>query len=118
MRDLVAKVGDLGEARTAEAYTMTTVGTRGYTAPEILQGKRYGVSADIYSFAIVMSEAVTMQKAYTDMIVDATGRDLMSWDTVVQMTLNKDLRPTLPADLDDSLRALIQNWWVVNTHMF
>lgn len=51
------RVADLGEARVmAENRTMTTVGTRGYTAPEVLCGSYYGTAADVYSFAIVMSE--------------------------------------------------------------
>ena len=40
---------------------MTMVGTQGYTAPEVLRGEHYGTPADVFSFAIVMSEIVTMQ---------------------------------------------------------
>ena len=56
------RVADLGEARSlAENATMTMVGTQLYTAPEVLKGLHYGTPADVFSFAIVMSEVVTLQ---------------------------------------------------------
>ena len=62
-KDLTPKIADLGEARVmAENRAMTIVGTNGYTAPEVLKGEPYGPSADVFSFAIVMSEVTTLQK--------------------------------------------------------
>lgn len=55
------RIADLGEARVLADQTMTMVGTQGYTAPEVLRGEHYGTPADVFSFAIVMSEIVTMQ---------------------------------------------------------
>ena len=58
--DYDARVADLGEARVmAEDHAMTMVGTRGYTAPEVLRGEHYDTSADVFSFAIVMCELLT-----------------------------------------------------------
>ena len=57
----------------ATSGAMTQVGTQGYTAPEILTAKYYGPSADIFSFAIVMSEVVSLQAPYSDMVKDGDG---------------------------------------------
>ena len=37
-----------------------------YASPEVLMGKPYGKSADVYSFAMVMYELFTMIEPYTD----------------------------------------------------
>ena len=43
-----------------------TVGTQGYTAPEVLKGQHYGTAADVFSFAVVMSEVLTQRPAYSE----------------------------------------------------
>lgn len=49
----VVKVGDLGTATNAMTL-MTRVGTIDYTAPEVLEGKPYTKSCDVYSFGICL----------------------------------------------------------------
>ena len=53
---IVAKVSDFGTARhlTTEAKMTNKVGTEDFMAPEVLAGKEYGESADVYSFAILV----------------------------------------------------------------
>ena len=43
---------------------MRVPGTHGYTAPEIIRGKRYGMSIDVYSAACVMAEVLMWRKNY------------------------------------------------------
>ena len=50
--ELEPRIADLGEARVMQDRTMTQVGTRGYTAPEVLRGEHYGRAADVFSFSI------------------------------------------------------------------
>ena len=58
-----ARIADLGEARVmTEEKNMTVVGTRGYTAPEVLRGEQYGTAADVFSFSIVMCELLTLRE--------------------------------------------------------
>ena len=53
----VAKIADLGISRVANVGgTMTHKGTIVYQAPEVSRGERYGLEADIYSFALTMYE--------------------------------------------------------------
>jgi len=56
-QSLQVKLCDFGESRQAKQEgTMTTVGSPFWMAPEVFMGKNYGVSCDVYSFAIVMLE--------------------------------------------------------------
>lgn len=54
----VAKIADVGVARLLEDEGLTYVGTQLYLAPEIRTGK-YGLSADIYSFGVVLRALTT-----------------------------------------------------------
>ena len=71
----------------------STVGTHGYTAPEVLKGQHYGTPADVFSFAIVMSEVVTLSPPYADMI---TGENRVSLSQIAEMTKPPtNIRPTV-----------------------
>ena len=108
------RVADLGEARVmAEDRAMTMVGTPGYTAPEVLRGEHYGTSADVFSFAIVMCELVTLRAPYSDIMKSEDGEILLTWDQVKAMTQSRDggLRPSLPEDMDQGIVSLIREGW-------
>ena len=110
--DFDPRVADLGEARVmAENKTMTTVGTRGYTAPEVLQGQYYGTAADVFSYAIVMSELISLRAPYSNMLKDVDGSSLMNWEQVVKLTQTSGLRPTLPEVMDSEMGDLIRDCW-------
>ena len=93
------------------------VGTNGYTAPEVLKGEHYGTPADVFSFAIVMSELLTLRAPYSDIMKgDNDGKDgnkAMSWDQIVALTHKEDvmLRPTLPDGMDREVAALVRSSW-------
>jgi serine/threonine protein kinase len=50
-----SRTGDL-----EESYRMSNVGTRRYTAPEVMENKPYNLKADIYTFGVVLWEVLTM----------------------------------------------------------
>ena len=79
----------------AQDQKMTMVGTQGYTAPEVLRGEHYGTPADVFSFAIVMSELVSLREPYSNMIKDKEGNSVMTWAQVVELTKVSCLRPTV-----------------------
>lgn len=55
--NLDAKITDFGVSRESSDRTMTAgVGTSLWMAPEVMMGERYGSSADIFSFGVVLSE--------------------------------------------------------------
>ncbi|EEY67483.1 protein kinase, putative [Phytophthora infestans T30-4] len=64
---LEAKLIDFGVSRDRQEYSMTAgVGTPYWTAPEVLEGKRYTEQADIYSFGVVLTELDTSKVPYHD----------------------------------------------------
>ena len=77
------------------------MGTQLYTAPELLKGLHYGTPVDVFSFAIVMSELVTLRKPYADML---TGDNSVSVVQIVEMSKPPtSIRPTLPDELDKTV---------------
>ena len=110
-RDLLPRIADLGEARAMAQKTMTAVGTNGYTAPEVLEGRHYGTGADVFSFAIVMSELASLRVPYKEYLKDEDDNRIASWDQIVHLTKTEGLRPTLPDDLDEGFHNLISECW-------
>ncbi|RLN90422.1 hypothetical protein BBJ28_00004528 [Nothophytophthora sp. Chile5] len=74
--DLEAKITDFGVSRKWTVDTMTAgVGTRLWMAPEVMLGKRYDTSADIFSFGIVLSELDSHLPPYANVRdVEAGGK--------------------------------------------
>ncbi|KAG6583179.1 TKL protein kinase [Phytophthora cinnamomi] len=67
MTMLEAKLIDFGVSRGRQDNSMTAgVGTPYWTAPEILEGKKYSELADIYSFGVVLTELDTCKTPYQD----------------------------------------------------
>ncbi|WP_346360545.1 protein kinase, partial [Bosea sp. (in: a-proteobacteria)] len=97
----------------AEDHAMTIVGTPGYTAPEVLRGEHYDTSADVFSFAIVMCELMTLRAPYSDLMKNDEGESLLTWSQITAMTQKKDggLRPSLPDEMDDEMVRLVRESW-------
>ena len=111
------RIADLGEARfMAEDHAMTIVGTPGYTAPEVLRGEHYSTSADVFSFAIVMCELLTLRRPYADIMKNDQGEAILTWAQVTAMTQKKKggLRPSLPDEMDEDMVRLIRECWSSN----
>ncbi|RHY61887.1 hypothetical protein DYB30_003214 [Aphanomyces astaci] len=101
---LHSQVSDFGLSRRykkdIDALT-TVVGTPFWLAPEVIRNEKYGISADIYSFGIVLTELETRQTPYHD--IDQTGLKVM-------LRVAKDgLRPSLPSSCLPRRRRLIQD---------
>lgn len=52
------KIADFGFAKQFIKSTFTKVGTPLYTAPEVLEGNKYGLEADIYGIGVVLYNMV------------------------------------------------------------
>ncbi|KAJ0396850.1 hypothetical protein ATCC90586_002587 [Pythium insidiosum] len=83
---LDAKLIDFGVSRERADQTMTNgVGTVRWMAPEVMEGGRYGASADIFSFGAVVSELDTHLLPY-----EAPGAEPLSNPAVItQVSINK-----------------------------
>jgi len=96
------KVCDFGLSRFLEAKRdMTACGTPAYAAPEVLRNSAYSVSADVYSFAIVLWELVARQPLYPGMppfqIIFTVG--------------TQGTRPKIPPKCPLVIAQLIQDCW-------
>lgn len=61
------KLGDFGIAKVLEAsklYAKTMVGTPYYLSPEIIEGKPYNYSSDIWSLGVVLYEMTTLKHPF------------------------------------------------------
>lgn len=64
----------------------------------MLKGQHYGTPADVFSFAIVMSEVVTLSPPYDDMLTGESGASLPQ---IVEMTKPPtNVRPTVGVRCD------------------
>lgn len=118
------KLGDYGLARSIEyilARTASLVGTNGYTAPEVLRGKKISLKADIFSLGVTLmefilghnpfsnpGETVDLQRALDAKPVEAA---LTHPHPIMQLArrmvnANPDLRPNIAEVLGATLPVL------------
>ncbi len=103
MKDYTLKLGDLGLARPLEntQWTDGKVGTCNWTAPEVTMDQERSPKSDIFSFAIVSWEMLTMGVPYAEH---------KSRYRVMKAVCDKE-RPVIPDDCPEVLRSLITSCW-------
>ncbi|WCJ23835.1 Protein kinase superfamily protein [Euphorbia peplus] len=98
------KIADFGVARV-EAQNprdMTgETGTLGYMAPEVLDGKPYNRSCDVYSFGICLWEIYCCDMPYPD----------LSFADVSSAVVRQNLRPEIPRCCPSSLANIMRKCW-------
>ncbi|EQC42317.1 TKL protein kinase [Saprolegnia diclina VS20] len=86
----VVKLGDFGISREEDVEESMTngVGTTLWMAPEVMQGGRYSVAADMYAFGVILTELETLQRPYA-------GQRCNQY--LLQSQIIQGLRPTTSA---------------------
>ncbi|MBA0841128.1 hypothetical protein Goarm_003640, partial [Gossypium armourianum] len=101
------KIADFGVARV-EAQNprdMTgETGTIGYMAPEVLDGKPYNRTCDVYSFGICLWEIYCCDMPYPD----------LSFVDVSSAVARQNLRPEIPRCCPNSLASIMRKCWDAN----
>ncbi|KAH1089375.1 hypothetical protein J1N35_016632 [Gossypium stocksii] len=101
------KIADFGVARV-EAQNprdMTgETGTLGYMAPEVLEGKPYNRTCDVYSFGICLWEIYCCDMPYPD----------LSFADVSSAVVRQNLRPDIPRCCPNSLASIMKKCWDAN----
>ena len=101
---LVPKIEGDGNARGTRA-----VGTALFRAPEIIRGRNYDSSVDVYSYGIALWEIQTAKHPYFDKLKPGvTVRDIL--DRVV----GEELRPEFPAYCDEDMIELTKSCWQIS----
>lgn len=107
------KLFDFGLARTLpegkgdmdEAYEMSgKVGTMRYMCPEVAKGEPYNQGADVYSFALLLHEVLSLEKPFRD----------MNRGTHREKVVKRGLRPTINPKWPLAIQSLIQRGWHAN----
>ncbi|KAG6948049.1 hypothetical protein JG688_00015265 [Phytophthora aleatoria] len=108
-RKFHAKLSDFGVSRKTHVNeTMTSgVGTLLWTAPEIIEGKKYSEKADIYSLGVVLSEMDTCDAPFSDVTSDK-GERLPGMQLAQLVRLGK-IRVSLRKDCPPNLRKLVMD---------
>merc|ERR1712176_861102 len=97
----------LGAAKDKEdeTFLMTQkVGSPRYMSPEVARREPYNLKADVYSYAVLAHQILTLQKPYDD-ITDDDHDELVFF---------KGVRPFLPAALPNNTKELLQRAWSHN----
>ncbi|GAX19443.1 hypothetical protein FisN_19Hh015 [Fistulifera solaris] len=88
-----------------DGYRATPMtGTVGYMAPEVMLHQPYGLSADVFSFAMMMWYIFSLQKPI--------DHNQMCSSTAVDDMLYRHKRPRALPVLSDALQQLMQQCWV------
>jgi len=103
----LAKELDPHQKKADDEYAMSGgTGSRRYMAPEVAVNAPYGLSADVYSFSILLWELLTLDRAYGQM----TPEEHRS--AVVKGTE----RPPMNPEWTVSLQVIMRGGWQRNAH--
>jgi len=67
-------------------------------APEVLQGKPYDESADLYSFGIVLWELLTQESPFPT---------IENWSTMMDVVVTQQKRPEIPKECPTRLKFVL-----------
>ncbi|KAE9027103.1 hypothetical protein PF011_g2202 [Phytophthora fragariae] len=96
------KIGDFGLSKFRDVgKTMSICGSPLWVAPEVLRGEKYGTPCDVYSFSIIVWEALAWGEPYPDL----GSSDIMNG------VAGGNLRPTVPDGTPTPLARLLEECW-------
>ncbi|KAG6957675.1 hypothetical protein JG687_00009839 [Phytophthora cactorum] len=96
------KIADFGLSKFRDVgKTMSICGSPLWVAPEVLRGEKYGTPCDVYSFSIIVWEALAWGEPYPDL----GSSDIMNG------VAGGNLRPTVPDGTPAPLARLLEECW-------
>jgi len=111
-KDDVLVIGDFGTANEGTTFSSLS-GSAGYCAPEVLSGKKYNKSADMWSIGCILLDLLTLTTVQDLKEADcrlASIQHLPQWWNLARSLLDKDPKKRLDAlALNKSLLSIEQN---------
>jgi serine/threonine protein kinase len=106
-KSFACKVADFGLSREMHDSGLATAstGTPHWVAPEVLAGQRYTEKVDVYSYAVVLWEMVTMARPFAGM---------NPFNLISLFLRDPTHRLEIPADVPAPWRELIEKCWAVD----
>eukprot|EP00002_Diphylleia_rotans_P024177 TRINITY_DN4768_c0_g1_i12.p1 TRINITY_DN4768_c0_g1~~TRINITY_DN4768_c0_g1_i12.p1 ORF type:complete len:2487 (+),score=282.84 TRINITY_DN4768_c0_g1_i12:63-7523(+) len=98
----VIKISDFGLSSTKQRQTREVAGSLPWMAPEIISGGHISTMSDVYSCGIIMWEIITQQVPY---------ESLAGGFSIALRVVQAKLRPTIPDETPQQLRAIIESLW-------
>ncbi len=80
-------------------------GTPLWMAPEVLEGKEFSTSADVYSFGIVLWEIFTRKEPFSQ---------FRNYQKFKEAVVKQGVRPRIPPECPPSLAQLIERCWAAD----
>lgn len=102
--NLEPKIVDFGFTRHFSSTMSMAVGTPIYMAPEVIKSSYYDYKADVFSFALMVSEMITGFKPFLQYSNDPL---------TIQQYILDGLRPTFDEDLgvSEEMKELLEQMW-------
>lgn len=97
-------VKELNSSCVTGMYCMSgsIAGTWRYMAPEVLSQRPYSVSADVYSFGIVLWQILSLEPFL---------KDVTSKRKCLEQVVQQNVRPIVSNDWSDSIKELLESCW-------
>ena len=109
IKDNKVQLFDLGIARELpginpdedEVFCMTTAGSRRYMAPEVFLGRPYNLKADVFSFAIVFQQMLSLETPFA----------MYNPPLYKLLVCEEGIRPTIYPEWPDAIQDLLEDCW-------
>ncbi len=112
-------IADFGESTEILDYTMTSVGTPLFCAPEVLKNEFYDGKADIYSFGVMLyscaCERGDIQPHFTTVEDLESGGKIVRGYLQVSTSIVEGWRPEIPPGAPPRITNLIGSCWSSDT---
>jgi serine/threonine protein kinase len=84
-----------------EVFCMTAAGSRRYMAPEVFLGQPYNLKADVFSFAIVFQQMLSLEKPFP----------MYNPSLYKLLVCEAGIRPTVYPEWPDAIQDLLEDCW-------
>lgn len=101
---VLSKITDFISASMNRNSQKSLKGTPLYIAPEVLSNYEYSKAGDVYAFAYIMYEILSLEKPFKE----------FNFLQLMEKVVNEESRPTISSNIPPAYRELIERCWSQN----